>query len=105
MVPTMTPDRPDPGQAIDWKPLIRQDLRGVAARHRWGLALIAVGWVHLAGFLACQAIYDPKVESDPRHLGLWILEFLVVLATIRLIAGRGWHRASPGAALVVRVWG
>ncbi len=99
--PTHSPN----GQSIAWKSAFVAELDRTSTRDRWGLALIAVGWIHLALFLACQAVYDPNVESDPRHLGLWLVELTVSLAAIRLISGRGWYRASPAAGLIVRIWG
>src|SRR4051812_5525587 len=88
-----------------WKIALRTDAARVSARHRWGRALLVVGWVHLAAFLACQAIVDPAVRSDPRHLGLWVGDFFASLIALRWIAGKGWYRASPAAALVTRIWG
>jgi hypothetical protein len=91
----------------DWKALLGDDLcRAIGRdRRRWAAALMAIGWIHLAGFLACQAIYDPAVESDPRHLGLWIAEFVAVLAALTAIVGRGWSGSSPAVSLVASLWG
>ncbi len=66
---------------------------------------MAVGWVHLAAFLACQALVDPGVRSDPRHPALWVADLLVSLATIRAVAGPGLLRSSSAAAVIARVWG
>lgn len=89
----------------DWRAALRAEAAGSAARLRLGPALSAVGWVHLAAFLACQAIVRPEVKSDPRHAGLWMIDVAGSLAALRMIAGRGWYRDSPALGLIVRVWG
>ena len=88
-----------------WSRRLRDEAKGSAARGRWGLALIAVGWVHLAAFSACQALVDPAIVSDLRHAGLWVIDALVSLLVIRSIAGKGWYRDSPAATLIVKLWG
>ena len=87
-----------------WKAALAADVLRVAARDRWGWALMAIGWVHLAAFLTCQAIYDPARLSDPRHLALWLAELAAILGVMRWVAGPGWYRASAGSGLVIRVW-
>lgn len=87
-----------------WRSALAADLGSLARRGRWGLALMAVGWVHLAFFLACQHFHDPKVWDDKRHLALWALELATALGIFRARIGRGWFRASPGVGLVVRIW-
>ena len=47
-----------PHPLADWKSALVADLERVALRHRWGLALMVVGWVHLAFSLVCQALYS-----------------------------------------------
>ena len=84
---------------------LRQDASDASAKRRWGLALMAVGWVHLAAFLTCHAIKDPTVRSDPRHAGLWALDVAGSLIAIRLVAGPAWFRASPASVLIARFWG
>ena len=87
-----------------WKAALAADAARVAARDRWGRAFIAIGWTHLAIFLGCQALYRPIKVTDPRFLALWVLDVIFVVGILRLVAGPRWYRASPGAALVVRVW-
>src|SRR5262249_24902202 len=77
----------------------------VSLRGRWGLALMIVGWVHLADFLAGQAIYKEDVRGDLRHLALWVLEVVAVVAGVRRLAGKGGWRDSPAASRMVVVWG
>jgi hypothetical protein len=96
----------EPGRASgSWRLAFLDELARNAAEGRWGRALMAVGWLHLAMFLACQAIYRVDVRSDPRHPVLWFAEVVLSLGIFRLMAGRDWWRASDAAALIVRIWG
>ena len=81
------------------------DLTRIAARDRWGRALILMGWIHLAFFGLCQLIYDPNVHGDPRHVILWVLEVATVVGMLRALLGPGWMRATPLGGVIVRVWG
>jgi hypothetical protein len=90
---------------MDWKRALSAEASRAASRGRWGRALMIAGWVHLAIFLGCQAIYDPKVASDPRHALLWIADLAALVLIFRVQAGRRWYGESAAAALVVRVWG
>jgi len=65
---------------------------------------MAVGGVHLAFFLVCQAVYSAGVRAPWVSLVLWSVELGSVLAAMRLVAGRHWFRESPSVGLVVRVW-
>ena len=66
---------------------------------RWSRAIAAVAWIHLAGFLICQAIYDPAMRSDPRLLLVWAGELAAVLVAMRAIVGPGWSgRRRPSAS-------
>jgi len=86
------------------KRALAADLACVASRDRWGLALVAVGWVHLGFFLVCQWLYSYGNRSSIFFLCLWSLEFATVVFTLRRIAGRGWFRSTPLAGVVMRVW-
>jgi hypothetical protein len=92
------------GPLSSWKATLVDDLERVALRDRWGLALMAVGWVHLGFFLVCQALFWKGDLYKPHYLALWGGEFVVNLWVIRRVAGRGWHRATPLAGVLVRVW-
>lgn len=87
-----------------WKAEFLGELEAIAVRDHWGRALMAIGWIHLAAFLICQAMYTPIGSRDLRFPFTWLSEFLVIIAAIRLVAGPGWYRAAPAAGLVVRVW-
>lgn len=103
----MHTNRPHTGRATppSWKADFLAELEQTAHQGRWGRALMVVGWTHLALFLACQAIYHPAVNRDPRHLWLWIADLVVALTVFRVVAGPGWFRASDAGRTVVRVWG
>ena len=90
---------------LTWQAMLRSEIQQTVIRRRLGLALIAVGWLHLGLFVVCQVIVDPAVASDLRHAGLWIVDLLGSVAILRLVCGAGWYRDSPAAVLVSRVWG
>ena len=87
-----------------WKRRLVADLEWVALRDRWGRAFMAVGWVHLGFFLACQALYSLDASHDIYYLSLWALELAVNLWLFGRLAGRGWYRATPLAPILTRVW-
>jgi hypothetical protein len=87
-----------------WKSACVADLDKVAARDRWGLALVAVGWVHLAFFLVCQRMHSLGDRTGYHYVLLWGTELLTVIGTIRQIAGPEWYRSTPLAGIIVRVW-
>ncbi len=88
---------------VHWDAL-RADLDRIAARDRWSVALMIIGWQHLAFSLIYQAFYTPDPRRAALYLSLWALEVVSVLVTMRLVAGKGWHRATPLAGVIVRVW-
>ncbi len=100
---------PSPGEArlSGWKEELRADLDEalMTGGWRWSRAVAAMAWIHLAIFLGCQSIYDPERHRDPRHLLLWVTEFVAMLVALRLIAGRGWMRSSAAIGLMTRFWG
>ena len=87
-----------------WKRRLVADLERVALRGRWGRALMVVGWVHLAFFLALQALYSLGKFHDIYYLSLWALELAVNLWVLGRLAGRGWSRSTPLAPILTRVW-
>jgi hypothetical protein len=81
------------------------DMDRVALRDRWGLALIAVGWVHLAIFLICQGLFAQGDRSKSHFLPLWGVDLiLAVLILRRFIGGRSRGSAPSLLPLVTRVW-
>ena len=90
--------------AFDWKTPLLADLRRVGIGRPWGRALMAVGWVHLVFFSACQAVYLWAHKSERLTLLLWALELGAVLLAMRRVAGKDWIRDSPGVTLIVRIW-
>ena len=98
---------PDSGRLAELRGYLEAlvvDLGRVAARDRWGRALLILGWIHLGFFGLCQWLYEPTVQRDYRIVGLWVLEVATVVGFLRLALGQGWWRASPLAGVVVRVW-
>src|SRR5512135_275119 len=87
-----------------YKAALVKDLARVALRDRWGRAIMAIGWVHLAFFLICQAIFSRGDRTASHFVALWIADLLATLGTFRLIAGPGGVRSTPLAGVVVRVW-
>lgn len=94
-----------PAGRTGWRAAFLDELARTAARGRWGRALMISGWVHLAALASSQAIYRPEVDRDFRHVVLWLFDLGATLGVFRVVCGRGWYRASPAAALIVRVWG
>ena len=90
-----------------WKAELREDLSETFASGagRWSRAIAAVAWIHLVGFLICQAPHDPALQSDPRLLLVWAGELVAVLSVLRAIVGPSWMRSSPAIGVVTRLWG
>ena len=83
------------------------DLNRKATACRWGLALICLGWLHLAVFGTC---YYLTIVADyheaPAYLSLWIGELIGMGAIFYLCglgAERGWKR-NPLELFIRRVW-
>jgi hypothetical protein len=100
----MDDSRPPTPFSAGWKASLVADLERVALRDRWGLALIAIGGVHLAFFTVCQILFSLGDRTSTHFLGMWAGELAVNLWVLRKIAGRGWHRATPLGVVLVRVW-
>ena len=93
-----------PSLSSNWQTL-KTDLARVAARDRWSRALLLIGWEHLAFSLVYQAFYRPGPRLDGRFtISLWVAEVVAVIVTMRLVSGKGWHRSTPLAGVIVRVW-
>jgi hypothetical protein len=99
--------KPSDVRLTGWKAELREDLEEtfVDGAGRWSRAIAAVAWIHLVGFLICQALHDPALQRDPRQLLVWAGELLAVLSALRAIAGPGWMRSSPAIGVVTRLWG
>ena len=98
------PHAPEYGRPHGWKFLLIAELRQVALRRPWGHALMAIGWVHLAFFLACQVVYSAGIRDSWVSLLLWGSEIGAVLVAMRVVAGRDWIKEAPAVELIVRVW-
>jgi hypothetical protein len=92
--------------SLDWNAALREELDRAVVQGggRWSRALSAVAWIHLITFLACQVLHDPLVERDARHLVLWVIELVVVIITMRRVAGLGWFWSSPAIYVIARLW-
>jgi hypothetical protein len=88
----------------DWKKLLQDDLRRLAVSRPWGPAVMALGWVHFAFFIICQAVYTAGVRGAVWSLLLWSAELAAVLGAVIVFAGRGWWRESPTIGLILRIW-
>lgn len=97
-------DSPKPEARTSWKAPLVRELERVALRDRWGVALMAVGWIHLGFFMVCQVLFWNGDRSRTHFLGLWGAEFAVNLWAIRRIAGRGWAGSTPLAGVIARIW-
>lgn len=97
-----SPQRPE--VRPDWLAGPLADLDFVASRDRWGLALMAVGWVHLAVILVCHLLHISGDHHEIHYVLAWGLELFGVVLVLRLIAGPGWFRSTPLAGLIARVW-
>lgn len=78
----------------------------VAARRRWGRALMALGAIHLASSLWLQLL--GRLTGGWPHWPYpvtWLVEFAVVLAAMRWVCGPGWLREPGMPGVVARVWG
>ena len=81
------------------------DLARVAARDRWGLGLMAVGWVHLAIFLACHLLYAAGDRAESHVLPLWGLDLGAAILILRRTLVKPGGGPSPTLLrLLVRVW-
>lgn len=88
----------------DWKAWFASDLRETVVRDGWCAALWAIAAIHLIAFGITQVLYDPKRDSDPRLLLLWVAELAICWCAFRVITGRWGYSAKTAAGVVMRVW-
>ncbi len=84
----------------------RAELAERARRQRWGLALLLVGWLHLAAFGVCEYL---TVWLDYQHaagyVAIWMGELLTLGLIVRLCGGpRPPDQAPALQRFIVRVW-
>ena len=72
--------------------------------NRLSRAVTAVAWIHLSCFLACQVLYDPSVQRDPRLVFIWAGELAAVVAVLRVLVGASWFGSSSSLSVVTRLW-
>ena len=91
-------------ELASYYPALVADLKRVALRDRWGLGLMAIGWIHLAFFTINQYFYVPNDSHAMISVSLWVAEILSVWFAFRLICGKGWSRQTPLAGILFKVW-
>lgn len=87
-----------------WRTLLLEEVSFLSTRRPWGLALQALGVVHLVYFLVAQALHLAAIYNSRVLLTLWSAEVATVVLTMRLVAGKGWLYDAPVVALIFRVW-
>ena len=102
-MPMIAPKRPA-SPLTRWKSELVADLERVALRDRWGLALMILGWVHLAIFLTCQILFTIGDRHHTHYVGLWGLEFFTQPRGDPPRGGPGRVRSTPLGGMIVRVW-
>lgn len=81
-----------------------EELARTADRDRWGLAILAFGWMHLAASLWLQTLMWRGDRTEWKYVATWCGEVAGVFLIMRLVAGRGWFRVPPLPGVVIRVW-
>jgi hypothetical protein len=85
----------------------RGQLAELARRRNWGLALVLVGWLHLAAFLFCYYLtIVQNYHEAPGYLLVWAGELCGVWLIFRACGGRrpAAPPRQPLEILVRRVW-
>jgi hypothetical protein len=83
----------------------RDQLADTARQRRWGLALLLVGWLHLATFGACYYLTIARdYHGAAGYLALWLSELCGMWLIFRLCGGRRQSAAMPLELFVRRVW-
>src|SRR5207302_740894 len=87
-------------------PAQRNELRRLALRRRWHLALPLVGWLHLAAFSLCYYLtVSVRYHEAAGYLAAWVGELCGVALIFRLCRGSRTADATPPLGrFVVRVW-
>ncbi len=78
----------------------------LARCRRWDLALMLIGWLHLASFSICYYFTVVCDYNDaPGYLTVWGTELCGVALIFRLCGGRyAWRTPVPLARFVIRLW-
>jgi hypothetical protein len=105
---TMSEQPAAPKPPIDpraWRTDLVSDLDRVAARDRWGYAMMSIGAIHFAAFTLCEFLYTSGDLRETPYVAIWLFELAAVLLTMQYFGGRYWWRATPLAGILGRVWG
>jgi len=87
-----------------WRASLRDDMSRTLDDPRWARGLMAIGWLHLATFLVCEALADPIPKRDPRFPAIWFAELVGVFVVMRLLVGPGWIRRGEAIRLTAKLW-
>jgi len=87
-----------------WRASLRNDMSRTLDDPRWASGLMAIGWLHLAAFLACEILADPIPKRDFRFPAIWFAELVGVFVVMRLLVGPGWARRGEAVRLTVKLW-
>jgi len=84
----------------------RDALLRLALERNWPLCFILIGWLHLVTFACCYYLELQRFHVPLAYLGLWVAEFLGMLAIFRVCAGPrpASPRPQPLEQFVRRVW-
>lgn len=85
----------------------RQALAELARERNWGMALLLVGWLHLAAFSFCYYLTIVQNYHDsPGYLSVWIGELCGMWLIFRLCSGRRPADVPPQSLeqFIRRVW-
>ena len=93
-----------PSLPLGWKAQFVRELSETVRNDRWSTVLYSIAGIHLLAFLITQWMYDPARDSDPRLLGVWIVELLAIWAALRAITGCWGYRLDTAPGVVLRVW-
>ena len=88
-----------------WKADQVSQTLALAFRKRWGLALMAMGWIHLGSFLLLQGLYNLGYRAALLYISIWVTQLGANLWLMRRFSGPGWARSTALLSLLVRIWG
>jgi hypothetical protein len=83
----------------------RRQLAQMARERRWGIALAAIGWLHLLAFSVCYYLTIVQdYHGSAGYLAIWIAELLGIGLIFRLCGGPTKSDPVPLELFIRRVW-
>lgn len=82
----------------------REELTRTALRDRWGPAILAMGWLHLAASLGLHGLMNAGDRTPWKYVATWFGEVAALAVIMRVAAGRRWYQTPAMAGVVLRVW-